>query len=124
MKNVWSPAWMEFDVTESIPDAPNIPHFLFRHPNERDFEHMANVVNASWDADLIDARISEEGVAQAWKYPQNFDPTKGAIVVERDGAVVGHGNVTWRQKPSISASIRITPFFCLNGESTIFEERW
>ena len=87
-------------MAERIPDAPKIPDFLFRRPNERDFEQIANVVNASWKADLIDARISVEGVAQTWKYPQNFDPTKDAVVVERDGAVVGYGNVTWRQKPS------------------------
>ena len=87
-------------MAEGIPNAPSIPDFLFRRPNERDFERIVNVVNASWRADLIDARISLEDVAQTWKYPQNFDPTKDAVVVERDGAVVGYGNVAWKQKLS------------------------
>jgi mycothiol synthase len=83
----------------SIPDAPNIPEFSFRRSNKRDFGQITSVINASWEADLIDARVSEEDVARAWRYPQNFDPVKDAVVVEREGSIVGYANVTWRQKP-------------------------
>jgi len=89
---------MEFELAEGIPYAPRIPHFVFRRSSERDFGQIANVINASWEADLIDAQISEEDVARTWKHPENFDPTKDAVVVERDGAVIGYASVTWRQK--------------------------
>ena len=85
-------------MAENIPDALNMSHLLFRRANERDFGQIANVINASWEADLIDARINWEDVARTWKHRENFDPVKDAVVVERDGAVIGYASVTWRQK--------------------------
>jgi mycothiol synthase len=88
-------------LAESIPGAPDMPPFLFRRfRDERDFGPIANIINASWEADLIDARISEEDLVQTWTYPQNFDPMKDAVLVERDGTVVGYSSVTWTQRPN------------------------
>jgi mycothiol synthase len=86
-------------LAENVPDASDIPNFLFRRfRDERDFGSIANVINASWEADLIDARTSGEDLARTWKHTQNFDPMKDAVLVERDDTVIGYASVTWRHK--------------------------
>ena len=88
-------------MVESIPGAPDIHNFLFRRfRNESDLGPIANVINASWEADLIDARTCEEDLAQKWKYSQNFDPMKDVVLVEKDDTVIGYASVTWSQKPN------------------------
>ena len=89
---------MEFSLFDSFLGALNTAQFSLRRASEEDFGQIASVVNASWEADLIDARVGEEDVARSWRYPQNFDPRFDAVVVEREGSVVGYGNVSWKQK--------------------------
>ncbi len=88
-------------MAERIPDTSDIPNFLFRRfRDERDLGSIANVINASWEADLIDARTSGEELAQTWKHRSNFDTAKDAMLVEKDGNVIGCATVTWSQKPN------------------------
>lgn len=94
-----STIWLGIRLAESVLGAPDIPCFLFRRfRDEGDFGVIANVINASWEADLIDARTSEEDLTQTWRHPQNFDPMKDAVLVEKDDTVVGYASLTWRQK--------------------------
>ena len=65
----------------------------FRGPS--DFPAMAEVANASFDADGVLARRAPEDLARDYAAFTNCDPYHDAIMAELDGELVGYGRC-WR----------------------------
>ena len=83
-----------------VPEAPKMPGLVFRRVrDEIDFAKITDVVNASWEGDLVDAHTMRDEIAEGFWRSQNFDPENDAMLAEVDGRVVGYANVSWQLKP-------------------------
>jgi mycothiol synthase len=75
---------------------PRIPGLAFRQfRGECDFKLMVEVINASHIEDGIQEAVILEEVAKDCTPRDKFDPYTDMVLVEVDGDLVGHSEVTW-----------------------------
>ncbi|HUP55178.1 MAG TPA: hypothetical protein VM408_06705, partial [Methylomirabilota bacterium] len=92
---------MTIALTEEIqvPDRPTVPGLRFRHfRGAADFAGMAAANQAHRDAAGIEQAITAEGMAIDYAHLTNSDLDQDALIVERDGAIVGYARVEWRER--------------------------
>ncbi len=75
---------------------PHIPGLAFRQfRGESDFALMVDIINASHIEDEIQEAVILEEVAKDCTPRDKFDPYTDMVLVEVDGDLVGHSEVTW-----------------------------
>jgi len=66
-----------------------------RYKGTSDNEAIAEVMNRSWEADLVDWVISVPDVATKLVPSENFDPASDVMILEAKGRVIGMSEVSW-----------------------------
>jgi mycothiol synthase len=83
-------------VRVDVPEAPPISGLAFRRMRiPDDLAAIASLFNAVNQADGIDDRDDEEGLAQWYAHADTWDPLRDVILAEVDGSLVGYGKVHW-----------------------------
>lgn len=79
-----------------IKQAPDLPGLNFRgFLGRQDFPHMAEIINAVYQTDAIERRISAEEIESNYGYLQRSDTSQDLIFIEIDGTPVGYGRCMW-----------------------------
>jgi ribosomal protein S18 acetylase RimI-like enzyme len=82
-----------------VKNAPHIAGLRFRHfRGERDYPHLAAVLNASEAADQVERNVTAEAIAKAFGQLVNCDPYKDMILAEVAGELVGYVRGEWGDK--------------------------
>jgi GNAT superfamily N-acetyltransferase len=66
-----------------------------RYKGASDNEAIAEVMNRSWEADLVDSVISVPDVATKLVPSESFDPACDVMLLEANGRVIGMCEVSW-----------------------------
>lgn len=76
-------------------DVPALPYLSFRaFQGEADFPRLAEVINASEAADLIEETTTAEEIANEYAHaPEGSDSDKDVLLAEIDGNVIGYAYV-------------------------------
>jgi GNAT superfamily N-acetyltransferase len=84
--------------SEKIPE--QIPALKFRRiRGESDYETMAQVANASWEADKVVDMANAEDISFDYGPSNNFDPANDCMLAEVDGRLIGLCSVVSRRDP-------------------------
>jgi len=88
------------DEIAEIPGTPAIPGLSFRRlQGEIDFNILAEVMQRSRDADLLELVETPEDVADGFRHLQNCNPCKDMLFVDINGTTVGFCRCEWRNRP-------------------------
>ena len=80
----------------ALSGAPSIPGLGFRKfSGGSDFQQMAEVYNASVDADQVEAVMTVADVENSFAYMVNSDPYQDMVFAEMDGQVIGVVPCLW-----------------------------
>ncbi len=83
-----------------ISGVPEIPGLSFHRPHgDIDFNALAEVIQRSRDADLIELVETPKDVADDFRHLQNCDPLKDMFFVEINGTLVGFCKCDWVSRP-------------------------
>jgi mycothiol synthase len=83
-----------------LADAPAIPGLQFRRfRGDSDYPAMAEVLNASLNADGTQQIYSTEQVVAIYAPGEHFDPARQAIFAEIDGEMIGFARTLWKETP-------------------------
>lgn len=82
-----------------IPETPAIPGLGFRpFLGDDDLPAIAAVMNASFQADAINDRITAEGLSLIYKRAVNWHPQRDSLLVMVNGVLMGFANTEWRDE--------------------------
>jgi len=85
--------------TVTIPNTLSIPGLSFRRfRGESDLNILANVIQRSRDADLIDMVDTPEDIANDFRHIQNCDPGEDMFFAEVNGTAVGFCRCQWHER--------------------------
>lgn len=72
------------------------PGVVFRrYKGADDHEAIADVMNRSWEADLVDAITTASDIAVKLAPSETFDPARDMMIAETNGRIVGMSEVSW-----------------------------
>jgi mycothiol synthase len=75
------------------------PGLVFRrYKGASDNEAIAEVMNRSWEADLVDSIISVSDVAAKLVPSETFDPSCDMMILEAKGSAIGMCEVSWGRR--------------------------
>jgi len=84
-----------------------------------DHEAMADVVNRSWAADLVDAVTTASDMEEKYAPSKTFDPAHDLMIVESNGSIVGlceaHGMQEFGNVTAYSHLVHLLPEWRLPG---------
>jgi GNAT superfamily N-acetyltransferase len=82
-----------------IPETPVIPGLGFRpYLGDDDLPAIAAVMNASFQADMMNDRITAEGLSIIYKRPVNWNPQRDSLLVMVNGVLMSFANTEWRDE--------------------------
>ncbi|MCX6658622.1 MAG: GNAT family N-acetyltransferase [Euryarchaeota archaeon] len=78
------------------PHPSSVPGLVYRtYKGTSDNEAIADVMNRSWEADLVDSIISVSDVAAKLARRETFDPARDMMILDTNGTVIGMCEVSW-----------------------------
>jgi len=82
-----------------MPRPSSVPELVYRrYKGPGDNEAIAEVMNRSWEADLVDSVISVSDVATKLVPSETFDPARDMMILEAKGRVIGMCEVSWGRR--------------------------
>lgn len=81
------------------PSPPPVPGLAYRrYKGTSDNDAIAEVMNRSWEADLVDSIISASDVAEKLAPSETFDPAMDMMILEAKGRIIGMCEVSWGRR--------------------------
>jgi len=82
-----------------MPHPSSAPELVYRrYKGTSDNAAIAEVMNRSWEADLVDSIISVSDVAAKLVPSETFDPAYDMMILEAKGRVIGMCEVSWGRR--------------------------
>ena len=82
-----------------LPDPTPVLGLIYRrYKGTSDNDAIAEVMNRSWEADLVDSIISASDVVAKLAPSETFDPAYDMMILEAKGSVIGMCEVSWGRR--------------------------
>jgi mycothiol synthase len=93
------PSETDSTYPNTSPSPLPVPGLVFRkYRGNCDHEAMAEIMNRSWAADLVDAAVSASDIEERYAPSETFDPAHDVMIVEAKEKMIGLCEVYWGQK--------------------------